>query len=94
MALDKTLDAGETAVGDLIRAHILNSAGDIPRDARVYGRVSRVINFDGQIPLPKPEHPPPEPLDMTRRWHAGEVLIQIEFLQIEYRHSPCRSSPG
>ena len=86
LALDKTLDSHEAAVGDPIRAHVLQGDGDIPRGARVYGRVSRIINFNDQIPLPKPEHPPPTP---TRAMpgHSGEVLIQIEFEQIEYRRS-------
>jgi len=87
LALDKTLDATEAAVGDPIRAHVLNAAGNIPRGARVYGRVSRIINFDDQIPLPRPERPPPTPQDTIRSLHAGEVLIQIEFQQIEYRHA-------
>jgi len=87
LALDETLDANDAAVGDPIRAHILNAARGIPRGARVYGRVSRIINFDNQIPLPRPQHPPPTPEDTMRTSHAGAVLIQIEFLQIEYRHA-------
>jgi hypothetical protein len=48
--------------------------------------VSRIINFNDQIPLPKPEHPPPRKQAMPGQ-HSGEVLIQIEFEQIEYRLS-------
>ena len=87
LSLDETLDANDAAVGDPIRAHVLNHVRDIPRGARVYGRVSRIINFDGQIPLPTPQHPPPTPEDTMRTSHAGEVLIQLEFLQIEYSHA-------
>ena len=86
LALDRTLDANEAAVGDPIRARVLQGEGDIPRGARVYGRVSRIINFNDQIPLPKPEHPPPGKQAMPGL-HSGEVLIQIEFQQIEYRRS-------
>ena len=76
------------AVGDPIRAHILQGAGDIPRGARVYGRVTRIINFDDQIPLPRPKQPPPTPKhEVLERQHAGEVLIQIEFAEIEYHRS-------
>jgi hypothetical protein len=86
LALDRTLDANEAAVGDPIRARVLQGEGDIPRGARVYGRVSRIINFNDQIPLPKPEHPTPGKQAMPGQ-HSGEVLIQIEFQQIEYRRS-------
>jgi hypothetical protein len=87
LVLDRTLDANEAAVGDPIRAHILEGVGGIPRGARVYGRVNRIINFNDQIPLRRPEQPPPTPKDEMWGWHPGEVLIQIEFLQIEYRRS-------
>ena len=70
-----------------IRAHILNGVGSIPRGARVYGRVNRIINFDDQIPLPRVEQPPPTAKHETWGRNPGEVLIQIEFLQIEYRRS-------
>jgi hypothetical protein len=86
MSLDRTLDTNEAAVGEPIRAHILNGVGGIPRGAHVYGRVTRIINFNDQIPLPKPEHPPPTPKHEVWGWHPGEVPIQIEFLEIEYRH--------
>jgi hypothetical protein len=86
LALDKTLDAKEATVGQPIRAHVLESSGDIPRGARVYGRVNRIVNFNDQIPLPKPEQPPTPKKAMWGQ-HPGEVLIQIEFLQIEYRRS-------
>jgi len=86
LALDKTLDANEAAVGDPIRAHVLQSDGEIPRGAHVYGRVSRIINFNDEIPLPRPENPPPTPKRVMPGQHSGEVLIQVEFEQIEYRH--------
>jgi hypothetical protein len=86
LVLDKTIDATEAAVGDLIRAHVLQGYGDLPRGARIYGRVNRIINFNDQIPLPKREHPLPTPKQAMWGQHAGEVLIQIEFQQIEYRH--------
>ena len=85
LVLDKTLDANEAAVGDPIRARVLQGDGDIPRGAHVYGRVSRILNFNDQIPLPRPEHPPPTPKQVMPGQHSGEVLIQIEFEQIEYR---------
>ena len=88
LVLDKPLDANQVAGGAPIRAHILQGAGNIPRGARVYGRVSRIINFDDQIPLARPKQPPPTPKhEVLERQHAGEVLIQIEFSEIEYRRS-------
>jgi len=87
LVLDKALDANEATVGDPIRAHILEGAGGIPRGARVYGRVSRIINFNDQIPLPRPKQPAPTTKDKAWGWHAGEVLIQFEFSQIEYGRS-------
>jgi hypothetical protein len=89
LVLDETLDANQAAVGDPIRAHVLKGNGEIPRGARVNGRVNRIISFNDQIPLPG--RPP------------GQVLIQIEFFKIEYRstHSPfiarlidLQSQPG
>jgi hypothetical protein len=87
LALDRTLDANEAAAGDPVRAHSLKGAGDIPQGAHVYGRVKRIVNFDDQSPLPRPERPPPTLKQEAWRRHAGEVLIQIEFTQIEYRRS-------
>lgn len=87
LVLDRTLDANEAAVGDPIRAHILEGAGSIPRGAHVYGRVNRIINFNDQIPLPRSEQPPPTPKHEVWGQHPGEVLIQIEFSQIEDRRS-------
>ena len=37
--------------------------------------------------FPTPQHPPPTPEDTMRTSHAGEVLIQLEFLQIQYSHA-------
>jgi hypothetical protein len=87
LVLDRPFDANEAAVGDSIRAHTLEGVGSIPRGAHVYGRVNRIINFNDQIPLPRPERPPPTPRHDVSGRHPGEVLIQIEFLQIEYRRS-------
>jgi hypothetical protein len=88
LVLDKPLDADQVAVGDSIRAHTLQAAGDVSRGARVHGRVTRIINFDDQIPQPRPKPPPVTPKhEVLERQHAGEVLIQIEFSQIEYRRS-------
>jgi hypothetical protein len=90
LVLDRTLDANQAAVGDPVRAHILKGAGGIPRGAHVYGRVKRIVNFNDQIPSPKPEQPPPTPKHQVWGWHSGEVLIQIEFLRIEYRNVRSR----
>jgi len=87
LVLDRPLDANEAAVGNPIRAHIIKGVGDISRGARVYGRVGRIVNFDDLIPLPRPEQPPPTPKHAVWGRHPGEVLIQIEFSQIEYRRS-------
>lgn len=86
LVLDKTLDADKAEVGDPIRAHILEGVGAIPRSARVYGRVNRIVNFDDQIPLPKPKQQRPMPKRTVWGRHTGEVLIQIEFSWIEYQH--------
>ncbi len=93
LALDRTLDANQAAVGEPIRAHILNGVGDIPRGAHVYGRVTRVINFDDQSPLPRPEHPPPTPKQKVWGIHPGEVLLQVEFFEIEYRRNRVPFTP-
>jgi hypothetical protein len=87
LVLDKTLDAKEASVGDPVRAHVLKGDVGVRRGAHVYGRVNRIINFDDLIPLPRPKHPPPTPKHEHEilRQHPGEVLIQIEFFQIEYR---------
>jgi hypothetical protein len=85
LVLDKTLDANEAAVGDPIRAHVLKGDGGILRGAHVYGRVNRIVNFNDQIPLPRPEQSPPTLKQELWGRHKDEVLIQIEFLQIEYR---------
>jgi hypothetical protein len=87
LVLDKTLDAKEAAVGDPVRAHVLKGDGGIRRGAHVYGRVNRIIDFDDLIPLPRPKHPPPTTKHELWQQHPGEVLIQIEFSQIEYRRS-------
>jgi len=88
LVLDKTLDANRAAVGDPIRAHVLEAAGAVPRGARVYGRVNRIVNFDDEIPLARTKQPRPTPKHKAwERGHAGEVLIQIEFSQIEYRRT-------
>jgi hypothetical protein len=85
LVLDKTFDVNEAAVGEPILADVLKGEGGIPRGAHVYGRVTRVTNFDDQIPLPAPKHRPPLPKHELWGRHTGEVLIQIEFSQIEYR---------
>jgi len=87
LVLDKTFDAEEAAVGDPVRAHVLKGDGGIRRGAHVYGRVNRIINFDDLIPLPRPKHPPATAKHELWQQHPGEVLIQIEFSQIEYRRS-------
>lgn len=85
LVLDKTLDPNEVAVGKPIRAHVLKGDGAIPRGAHVYGHVTRFLNFDNQIPLPRLEHRPPTSNRNLLGRHAGEVLIQIAFSEIEYR---------
>ena len=49
--------------------------------------MSRIINFNHLIPQRRPQQPPPTPKLPVLGWHAGEVLIQMEFSQIEYRRS-------
>jgi len=87
LVLDENLDANVAAVGDPIRARVLKTEGSIPRGAHVYGRVNRIVNFDDQIPLPRPKQSPPTPAQEVWGRHPGEVLMQIEFLEIEYRRS-------
>jgi hypothetical protein len=90
LVLEKALDATEAAVGEPIRAHVVKADIGFPRGAHVFGRVKRVINFNDQVPLPRPYRSPPK----QERWvHVGEALVQIEFLQIEYRrtHVPFRA---
>jgi hypothetical protein len=85
LVLDQRLDPNRVAVGDPVRAHVIEGDGGIPRGARVYGRVNRIVNFNALIPRPTPAHPPPSPQRETAGGHAGEVLIRIEFFEIEYR---------
>jgi hypothetical protein len=87
LVLDTPVDANKAAVGDPISAHTLDSVGSIRRGAHVYGRVSRIINYNDQIPTPRlgQLQRPSKP----SRWgqHIGEVLIGIEFSRIEYGRS-------
>jgi len=88
LVLDKPIDSNVAALGDPVRAHVLKGDAGIPRGARVYGRVTRIIDFDNQAPLPEPKKLSPAPKQI--RWgHPGEVLIEIEFLQIEYHRRPA-----
>jgi hypothetical protein len=87
LVFDKTLDANQLAVGDPIRGRVLKANGEIRRGARVYGRVNRVINFNRQVPRPQPERSPRTRERASWGRHAGEVLIQVAFLQIEYQRS-------
>jgi len=87
LVLDTPLDANKAAVGDAISAHTLESAGSIRRGTHVYGRVSRIINYSDQIPTPRPERPPRPSKHTVWGQHTGEVLIGIEFSEIEYRRS-------
>jgi hypothetical protein len=84
LVLDTPVDANKAAAGDPISAHTLQGAGSIRRGAHVYGRVIRIINYDDQIPAPRPERLQ-RPSKLSR-WgqHIGEVLIGIEFSRIEY----------
>jgi hypothetical protein len=86
LSLDSALDANQAAVGDPIRAHVLKGVASIPRGAHVYGRVTRIINFNDQSPVPGRKTPQQPPTHQV--WgHPGEVLIQIKFSEIEYQGS-------
>ena len=87
LALDAPLDANKASVGDPIRAHTLETVGGIRRGAHVYGRVSRIINYNDQIPTPRPGQPSRSSKRPVYGQHSGEVLIGIEFSQIEYGRS-------
>jgi len=87
LVLDTPLDANKASVGDPIRAHILESAGSIRQGTHVYGRVSRIINYNDQVPTSRPERSSRPSKHAMYGQHAGEVLIGIEFSQIEYRRS-------
>jgi len=87
LVLDTPLDANKAAVGDPIRAQILESVDSIHRGTHVYGRVSRIINYNDQIPAPRLERLPRPSQHPKWGQHTGEVLIGIEFSQIEYRRS-------
>jgi hypothetical protein len=87
LVLDTPLDATKVSVGDPISAHTLQTVGSIRRGTHVFGRVSRLINYNDQIPTSGPgrlSRPSKRPV-----WgqHAGEVLIGIEFSQMEYGRS-------
>ena len=86
LVLDKPIDSTQAAVGDPVRARVLKGDRGIPRGAHVYGRVLSIVNFDDQAPLPVPQKPAPPP-KQTALGHAGQVLIELEFLQIDDRHT-------
>jgi hypothetical protein len=86
LVLDKTLDANQAAVGDLIKAHVLKGDQGVPSGAQVYGHVSRIVNYNNLIPLPKRDTLPPAPGQQSWQ-HNGEVVIQIVFSEIEYRRT-------
>jgi hypothetical protein len=90
LVLDRPLDANEAAIGDPIRAHILKGVGSIRQGTHVYGRVNRIINYNDQIPLPRPDRPPRPSEHPIWGQHSGELLIGIEFSQIEYRGNLVR----
>jgi len=87
LVLDTPLDANKASVGDPISAHTLQSVGGIRRGAHVYGRVSRILNYNDQVPTSKPERSSRPSKHAMYGQHAGEVLIGIEFSQIEFRRS-------
>ncbi len=87
LALDAPLDANRASVGDPISAHTLQTVGRIRRGTHVYGRVSRIINYNDQIPAPRPGQPPRPSKHPVYGQHSGEVLIGIEFSQMEYGRS-------
>ncbi len=87
LVLDTPLDANKAAVGDPITAHTLQSVGSIRRGIHVYGRVSRLINYNDQIPAPRPERVPRPSKHPLWGQHPGEVLIGIEFTQMEHARS-------
>jgi hypothetical protein len=83
LVLDSPLDANKAAIGDPIRAHVLESAGGVRRGTHVHGRVTRIINYNDQIPTSSTERSSRPSKQATYGQHAGEVLIGIEFSQIE-----------
>jgi hypothetical protein len=87
LILDTPLDANKASVGDPIRAHVLQSVDSIRQGTHAYGRVSRIINYNDQIPRPRPERVPQPSQHPMWGQHTGEVLIGIEFSHIEYRRS-------
>ena len=84
LALDRPLDADQATIGDEIRARVVRAAEDV-RGAAVFGRVTRVIDYDDQIPLPRAGRRARASRRPVWGQHAGEVLIGIEFSEIEYR---------
>lgn len=89
LVLDTPLDVNKVAVGDSVRAHVLERSGEVPKGAQVYGRVNRLIRYNDQTPslgpAPKARHAAPR----VQVWgqHLDEILIGIEFSQLEYRRS-------
>jgi hypothetical protein len=83
LVLDTPLDANKAAVGDAIRAHVLERVGSVRRGTHVYGRVSRIVNYNDQIPNPRLARLPRPSKHAKWGEHGGEVLIGIEFTDIE-----------
>ena len=45
VALDTTVDLESAAVGDEVRAHVVEAVGPLPRGARIVGRVEKLIRY-------------------------------------------------
>ncbi len=84
LRLDTAIDPKTAAAGTAIRARVLEASGGVPKGARVYGRVRRIAFY------PAPEQrfvfvqPRRHEVLTVLAEHENEVLIGIEFTEIEY----------
>lgn len=84
LALDTAVDPDKAIVGTPIRAHVVERTGDVPNGARVHGQVRRIIRYDQLQPPKLQARRPGQPMIVLRSEHYGEILIGLEFTEIEY----------
>jgi hypothetical protein len=49
VVLDTPVDPSAAAVGESVRAHVVESSGEVPKGARVYGRVNRIVRYVDEV---------------------------------------------
>ena len=90
LTLDTLVDSSKAAVGDVVLALVQEaSGGESLKGAKVYGRVARVIRFTDRLPAfgGKKKHPLARKPGLEWGQHLDEVLIGLEFSEVEFRRA-------